>query len=149
MKLKQPSAKLEFYSKINEIKDLYENQGYKIAKELYEFMQNKYKWKMKYRNFMRYFSKEIKNESNSFFNKPITSQKPEQSMPTKHQTEITLTQNQKKEKTSEELLSTMTPDAQKRLKARFDDMDKRHDEMEELKKQFAQKQDNNKTKEIK
>jgi len=62
-KSKYPDAKREFYSVIEEIKDLYKNQGYLKQKSLYEKMKEKYKWKMTYQSFSNYFNKEIKNQN--------------------------------------------------------------------------------------
>lgn len=62
-KSKYPDAKREFYSVIEEIKDLYKNQGYLKQKSLYEKMKEKYKWKMTYQSFSNYFNKEIKNKN--------------------------------------------------------------------------------------
>jgi len=53
----------EFYSVIEEIRDLYEKQGYLKAKSLFLFMQDKQKWQMTYSTFCRYFNKEIKSKT--------------------------------------------------------------------------------------
>jgi len=62
-KSKPTDAKREFYSCLDEMKDLYQNQGYLKQKSLYEKMKEKYKWKMTYQSFSIYFNKEIKNQN--------------------------------------------------------------------------------------
>lgn len=53
------SARREFYANIDEIKDLYNNKGFKFAKELYEHLN----FKMSSWSFNHYFNKEIKNKN--------------------------------------------------------------------------------------
>ncbi len=62
-KSKPTDAKREFYSCLDEMKDLYLNQGYLKQKSLYEKMKEKYKWQMSYQCFSNYFNKEIKNKT--------------------------------------------------------------------------------------
>ncbi|MDD3499079.1 MAG: hypothetical protein PHS85_01835 [Sulfurovum sp.] len=62
-KSKPTDAKREFYSCLDEMKDLYRNQGYLKQKSLYEKMKEKYKWQMSYISFTLYFNKEIKNQN--------------------------------------------------------------------------------------
>lgn len=62
-KSKPTDAKREFYSCLDEMKDLYQNQGYLKQKSLYEKMKEKYKWQMSYISFTLYFNKEIKNQN--------------------------------------------------------------------------------------
>jgi len=52
----------EFYRDLVEIKDLYENQGYRKMKTLYNYLSFKNKWSMEYSTFTRHFNKEIKNK---------------------------------------------------------------------------------------
>lgn len=135
------SPKLEFYSRIHIIKDMYENQGYKKLTELFRVMQDKYGWKMEYSSFTRYFNIEIKNKKEAL-TPALVPQKPEKKIPITPQTKIEFGQEQKRETSSEELLSTMTPERQIELRARLEDSIKRNEEMEEFKKQFAKKQNN-------
>lgn len=61
-KSKSVDAIREFYANIDEIRDLYQNQGYLKAKSLYEEMANRHQWQMSYMSFTVYFNKEIKNK---------------------------------------------------------------------------------------
>lgn len=53
------SPRREFYSNIDKIRDLYENQGFLFATELYREL----KFNMTYQIFCRYFNEEIKNKT--------------------------------------------------------------------------------------
>lgn len=53
----------EFYANIEEIRNLYEKQGYLKAKSLYEEMVSRHKWQMSYVSFTVYFNKEIKHKT--------------------------------------------------------------------------------------
>lgn len=53
----------EFYSCLNEIRDLYQNQGFLIAKDLFEEMKNKHNWMMSYKTFTIHFNKEFKSKT--------------------------------------------------------------------------------------
>ncbi|HIP50991.1 MAG TPA: hypothetical protein EYG94_02790 [Campylobacterales bacterium] len=62
--------KIEFYSSLNEIKELYD-QGYVVLKILYEEMQKRKNWDMSYWSFLKYAKEELplkkstKNETKS------------------------------------------------------------------------------------
>lgn len=68
---KNADAMREFYSIINEIRDLYENHGFKKQKSLYNEMKEKYNWKMSYKSFTIYFNKEIKPKEEEKLKEPI------------------------------------------------------------------------------
>lgn len=50
--------KIEFYSSLNEIKELYD-QGYVVLKILYEEMQKRKNWDMSYWSFLKYAKEEL------------------------------------------------------------------------------------------
>jgi len=50
--------KVEFYSSLNEIKELY-NQGYVVLKILYEEMKKRKDWEMSYWSFLKYAKLEL------------------------------------------------------------------------------------------
>lgn len=52
------SARREFYANLEKIRDLYNNKGFKFAKELYEHLN----FNMSLWSFNHYFNKEIKNK---------------------------------------------------------------------------------------
>ncbi|MFA5502414.1 MAG: hypothetical protein WC253_07245 [Sulfurovaceae bacterium] len=58
--VKKIPPRREFYSCLEEMKDLYQNQGFVIAKDLFEEMKNRYNWMMSYKTFTIYFNKEFK-----------------------------------------------------------------------------------------
>ena len=49
----------EFYSCLNEMRGLYQNQGFLIAKDLFEEMKKRHDWMMSYKTFTVYFNKEL------------------------------------------------------------------------------------------
>ncbi len=53
------SARREFYANLEKIRDLYNNKGFKFAKELYEHLN----FNMSLWSFNHYFNKEIKNQN--------------------------------------------------------------------------------------
>jgi len=53
------SARREFYANLEKIRDLYNNKGFKFAKELYEHLN----FNMSLWSFNHYFNKEIKTET--------------------------------------------------------------------------------------
>ena len=50
--------KVEFYSSLNEIKELYD-QGYVVLKILYEEMKKRKEWEMSYWSFLKYAKREL------------------------------------------------------------------------------------------
>lgn len=50
--------KIEFYTSLNEIRELY-NQGYVVLKILYEEMKKRRNWEMSYWSFCKYAKKEL------------------------------------------------------------------------------------------
>jgi hypothetical protein len=50
--------KVEFYSSLNEIKELYD-QGYVVLKILYEEMKKRKNWEMSYWSFVKYAKREL------------------------------------------------------------------------------------------
>jgi len=56
----------EFYSCLDEMKDLYQNRGFLIAKDLFEEMKKRHNWMMSYKTFTIYFNKEFKSKTISF-----------------------------------------------------------------------------------
>ena len=50
--------KVEFYSSLGEIKDLYD-QGYVVLKILYEEMKKRKNWEMSYWSFLKYAKREL------------------------------------------------------------------------------------------
>lgn len=50
--------KIEFYTSLNEIRELY-NQGYVVLKILYEEMKKRRNWDMSYWSFCKYAKKEL------------------------------------------------------------------------------------------
>ena len=56
----------EFYSCLDEMKDLYQKQGFLIAKDLFEEMKKRHNWMMSYKTFTIYFNKEFKGKTISF-----------------------------------------------------------------------------------
>jgi len=50
--------KIEFYSSLDEIKELYD-QGYVVLKILYEEMQKRKNWDMSYWSFLKYAKEEL------------------------------------------------------------------------------------------
>lgn len=62
----------EFYSCFEEMRDLYQNQGFLIAKDLFEEMKKRHDWMMSYKTFTVYFNKEFKGKTPSFA--PINNQ---------------------------------------------------------------------------
>jgi hypothetical protein len=70
------SARREFYTNLEKIRDLYNNKGFKFAKELYEYLN----FNMSLWSFNHYFNKEIKNKylSQAEQDKDISTKKAEQ-----------------------------------------------------------------------
>jgi hypothetical protein len=101
----------EFYSVINEIRDLYENKGYRKQKSLYLKMKDKHNWLMCYQSFSNYFNKEIKKNSpqNSMSSTPV-------------EVENTPKQNTKMEvKNESDARPTMTPEREAELRRRLEE----------------------------
>jgi len=69
MKTSRGLHKIEFYSHINEIRNMYQN-GYVVLKILYQELKNKYNWKMSYWSFCKYMNEEMINSKNSIT--PVT-----------------------------------------------------------------------------
>ncbi|MDD3592372.1 MAG: hypothetical protein PHO65_07005 [Sulfurovum sp.] len=60
--MRKISPRREFYSHIDEIRNLYENKGFLFATDLYEEMKKVHNLKMSYWTFNEYFKKEIKKK---------------------------------------------------------------------------------------
>jgi hypothetical protein len=60
--MRKISPRREFYSHIDEIRNLYENKGFLFATDLYEEMKRVHNLKMSYWTFNEYFKKEIKKK---------------------------------------------------------------------------------------
>lgn len=131
-KLQKTDPMREFYSVIDEIRDLYENQGYKKAIHLFAEMKKRHKWGMEYSTFTRHFNKEIKKNSpqNSVSSTPM-------------EVENTPKQNTKREiKNESDARPTMTPEREAELRMHMDENINRagYDSIQELNKQFKYKE---------
>lgn len=59
MALKKGEGMVEFYSLLKVLKSMYENEGFRSAKMLYEKAKSRYKLQMSYEQFNRYYKQEF------------------------------------------------------------------------------------------
>jgi hypothetical protein len=63
MSIDRGMQKVEFYTHLNEIHELY-NEGYVVLKILYNKLQKKYDWSMSYWSFCKYAKAELLCDTN-------------------------------------------------------------------------------------